>query len=123
MSAAQQLKPVPARDDSHLHTAGEFCPTCEQPIPDDRFDEIKERIETRQQEQSAAITSRLKEQFARDKTIILEQAQQETRTAIEQERQLAAEKIVLARDEGIRLRELLPADESLESVFTYLVEA
>jgi ABC-2 type transport system ATP-binding protein len=29
---------------------------------------------------------------------------------------------VLARDEGIRLRELLPADESLESVFTYLVE-
>jgi ABC-2 type transport system ATP-binding protein len=29
---------------------------------------------------------------------------------------------VLARDEGIRLQELLPADESLESVFTYLVE-
>ena len=29
---------------------------------------------------------------------------------------------VLARDEGIRLRELLPADESLESVFAYLVE-
>jgi len=29
---------------------------------------------------------------------------------------------VLTRDEGIRLRELLPADESLESVFTYLVE-
>jgi ABC-2 type transport system ATP-binding protein len=29
---------------------------------------------------------------------------------------------VLARDQGIRLRELLPADESLESVFTYLVE-
>ena len=27
----------------------------------------------------------------------------------------------LARDEGIRLRELLPADESLESVFAYLV--
>ena len=28
---------------------------------------------------------------------------------------------VLARDHGIRLRELLPADESLESVFAYLV--
>jgi ABC-2 type transport system ATP-binding protein len=28
---------------------------------------------------------------------------------------------VLARDEGIRLRELLPTDESLESVFGYLV--
>jgi ABC-2 type transport system ATP-binding protein len=32
-------------------------------------------------------------------------------------RELAA----LTRDEGIRLRELLPADESLESVFAYLV--
>ena len=28
----------------------------------------------------------------------------------------------LARNENIRLRELLPADESLESVFAYLVE-
>ena len=28
---------------------------------------------------------------------------------------------VLARDEGIRLRELLPTDESLESVFAYLI--
>ncbi len=27
----------------------------------------------------------------------------------------------LARAEGIRLRELLPADESLDSVFAYLV--
>jgi ABC-2 type transport system ATP-binding protein len=29
---------------------------------------------------------------------------------------------VLAREQEVRLRELLPADESLESVFTYLVE-
>jgi ABC-2 type transport system ATP-binding protein len=28
---------------------------------------------------------------------------------------------VLARDHDIRLREVLPADESLESVFAYLV--
>ncbi len=34
-------------------------------------------------------------------------------------RQLAA----VARDKGIRLRELLPEDESLESVFAYLVES
>ena len=27
----------------------------------------------------------------------------------------------LSRDQGITLRELLPADESLESVFTYLL--
>jgi ABC-2 type transport system ATP-binding protein len=30
---------------------------------------------------------------------------------------------VLARDQGIRLREVLPEDESLESVFAYLVES
>jgi ABC-2 type transport system ATP-binding protein len=29
----------------------------------------------------------------------------------------------LTRDRGIRLRELLPEDESLESVFTYLIDA
>jgi len=28
---------------------------------------------------------------------------------------------VLARDQDVRLREVLPADESLESVFAYLV--
>jgi ABC-2 type transport system ATP-binding protein len=27
----------------------------------------------------------------------------------------------ITRDQGIRLRELLPADESLESVFAYLI--
>jgi len=35
----------------------------------------------------------------------------------------AAEIARLTRDEGIRLRELLPADESLESVFSYLVSS
>ena len=34
-------------------------------------------------------------------------------------RELAA----LTRDQGIRLRELLPEDESLESVFAYLIDA
>ena len=28
----------------------------------------------------------------------------------------------LTRDQGIRLRELLPEDESLESVFAYLID-
>jgi ABC-2 type transport system ATP-binding protein len=30
---------------------------------------------------------------------------------------------VLARDRGVRLREVLPEDESLESVFAYLIES
>src|SRR6185503_18286103 len=115
MSSAQQLKPVPVHQEAHPHPAGEFCPTCEQAIPDDRFDEIKERIEKRQQEQSAAITLRLKEQFARDKALILEQAQQEARTAIEHERQLAAEKIVLARDEGRQAAEAAAQDQIAEA--------
>ncbi len=115
MSSAQQLKPVPVHEQSHRHTAGDFCPTCEQAIPDDRYDEIKARIEKRQQEQSTAITSRLKEQFARDKAVILEQAQQEARTAIEQERQAAAEKITLARDEGRQIAEAAAQEQIAEA--------
>ena len=38
-------------------------------------------------------------------------------------RHVHRELAVLARDPGIRLREVLPADESLESVFAYLVES
>ena len=51
----------------HIHATGESCPLCDEPIPHDRFDEIKARIETRQLARTAEITSRLQEQFAREK--------------------------------------------------------
>ena len=88
----------------HLHLADEVCPLCDQAIPRDRFDEIKDRIETRQRERSAEITSRLETQFAQDKAKALEQARQE-----------ADEKVDAARDEG-RMAAEAAAREQLAAV-------
>lgn len=50
------------------------CPTCDQPIPHDRHDEIKERIQSRERKRSDEITARLLEEHARDKDSALEEA-------------------------------------------------
>lgn len=62
---------------SHIHAKGETCPTCDQPIPLDRFDEIKEKIDTRQAALATQVTARLQEQFKREKAEALEQASRE----------------------------------------------
>lgn len=67
---------------SHIHVAGDACPVCDQPIPHDRFDEVKARIETRQSANEAAITARVQDQFA-----------QQTAEAIQQERQIASARL------------------------------
>jgi hypothetical protein len=81
---------------AHLNLAAAVCPTCEQPIPHDRLDEIKEKIETRERE----ITARLETRFEREKTEALEQAQQEAAAALGRERETAAEREAAARVEG-----------------------
>jgi hypothetical protein len=58
----------------HIHATGALCPTCDQPIPHDLFDEITARIEVRQSAHTAEVTSRLQHQFARDKADALEEA-------------------------------------------------
>ncbi len=73
----------------HLHPVGDTCPVCEQPIPHDRADEIAERLQAREQEQSAALTARLQEKFDTEKTEALERARLE-----------ADQKIVAAREEA-----------------------
>ena len=67
----------------HLHLSGESCPVCDQPIPHDRFDEIKARIEARQSAKAAAITSQLQEQFAREKADAVEFARQEAAAGLD----------------------------------------
>lgn len=59
---------------SHINTADENCPTCDQPIPHARFEEIKETIHGRQAEQATHIAARLQEQFSREKAEALEEA-------------------------------------------------
>ncbi len=85
-SVASTLRSNPIH---HLHPVGDTCPVCDQPIPHERADEIAERLQAREQEQSATITARLQETFDTEKTEALERARLE-----------AEEKIVAAREEA-----------------------
>lgn len=71
------------------------CPTCDQPIPHDRFDEIQARIQSRERLRVDEITSRLQQQHAREKE-----------AAIEAERKASESKIVEAQQAGRRAAEL-----------------
>lgn len=96
---------------SHFHAAVEACPTCDQPIPHDRFEEIKERIETRQLARSAEITALLQDQFAREKTQALNQVRQEAAAMLEREKDEAEARIIRARDEGRQAAEATAAQK------------
>lgn len=58
----------------HLHVLGDVCPLCEQPIPHDKFDEIKDRIESRERDHVNQIAQALQSQFAEEKRKLQELA-------------------------------------------------
>ncbi len=83
LSQSPALQPGPANGAmSHLHAVSEVCPTCDQLIPHDKFDEIKERIQARQSEREAQITTRLTEEFGRQKAEAVEQARKEVAATV-----------------------------------------
>lgn len=84
----------------HLHVANEACPLCDQPLPPDRLDELKEQIAARKQAQAEAITARLREQFARERTQAVDQVRQEGADLLARERQEAAQREAAARAEA-----------------------
>ncbi len=97
MAASQlpQLKSVPPTlGPSQAHDAYEVCPLCEQPIPHDRLDEINGRIETREREREETIAQRLRDDFAVEKTRLLEAAKAE-----------AADQVSKARNQATRTAE------------------
>jgi hypothetical protein len=48
----------------HRHAAGEICPYCEQPIPNDRAEEIRAKFDFKQKQDEAAREERLQQQVA-----------------------------------------------------------
>ncbi len=58
----------------HLHVLGDICPLCEQPIPHDRFEEIKGRIESRERDHVNEIARALEDRFCEEKRKLQEQA-------------------------------------------------
>ncbi|MBN8979688.1 MAG: hypothetical protein J0I29_00185, partial [Rhizobiales bacterium] len=91
---AKAVQPTP-----RMSLLADACPTCDQPIPHDRHDEIKERIQSRERERSDEIAARLKEQHARDKELALEEA-----------RKLSDAKIAEACETARRAAETLGAE-------------
>jgi hypothetical protein len=98
LSQSPAVKPGAAHSAiPRMHIVSEVCPTCEQPIPHDRFEEIKDRIEARQSGRETQITARLMEEFGRQKAEAVEQARQEVTATVaaqvasarEEERQTA----------------------------------
>jgi hypothetical protein len=84
---------------THVHEALEACPTCEQPIPKDRAEEINQRIAAHQAAQNEALTARLQQAFAREKSAAIDAVRREGTTALELERTQGAERIAAAREE------------------------
>jgi len=84
---------------THVHETLDACPTCEQPIPKDRAEEINRRIAAHQQAQNEALTNRLQQAFAREKSAAVDNVRREAATALESEKSEGAARIAAAREE------------------------
>ena len=93
-SPSPLFKSVPL-DVAHTHGDQQVCPLCEQPIPDDRLEEINARIEQQDRERETAITKKLEENFASEKARLLADAEKR-----------AAEGVTRARAEATAAAEL-----------------
>jgi len=71
---------------AHFHFSGQTCPYCDQPIPEDRLEEISGRIEARARERLAEQTERLSGQYARERV----QAEAKARAELDQFKKDAA---------------------------------
>jgi hypothetical protein len=63
-----------AQPNSKRAFLAEACPTCDQPIPHDRYEEVQEKIQARERKRSDEIASRLHEQYSRENLLALEEA-------------------------------------------------
>jgi hypothetical protein len=51
----------------HIHLKGEQCPVCDQPVPNEKAEQVRIRLEARDRELSDSVGARLKEQFAAER--------------------------------------------------------
>jgi hypothetical protein len=91
---------------AHIHATGDLCPVCDQPIPNEKADQVRARMEARERELSAAVSAQLMEQFAQERAQIeararstLLQAQKDHATALDKMRSDAEAKVAAARAE------------------------
>lgn len=73
-----------------VHPSADLCPLCDQPVPQDRAEEIAHRLDALEQKRSAEITARLTAQAAADKAAALAEAEQEAVERVAAAREVAA---------------------------------
>ena len=67
VSPSRQLSPLSS---PHLHLPGEFCPYCEQPIPNEKAEHVRARAKAKERELSEILTARLTQKFTLEKAQI-----------------------------------------------------
>ena len=103
------LQTVP---ESHIHAATETCPTCEQPIPNDKAREVRARAEVQKRRMGEAANARAeqriaaeKERIERDATAAVGELRAETEQALKKAGAEADARVQAAAAEGRKLAE------------------
>lgn len=108
----------------HAHLPDEVCPYCDQPIPNDRAEEIRARFEAKGREQLDALKAQMNEQLARDRQqienaskVAVEKIRTDSNAAIEKLRGESLAQQTAAREEGRKTAEVA-AQERIQSFET-----
>jgi len=81
----------------HFHFSGQTCPYCDQPIPEDKLEEISGRIEARARERLAEETNRLRDQYARER----QQAEANAKAELDRARREGASNLEKLKAESV----------------------
>jgi hypothetical protein len=99
-SSAPLSSSLAAINAPHMHTAQEYCPTCDQPVTGDRAAEIKERLHQREEAHEGVVTARLTALFAQEKGLAVEATKLEGAAALKQEREQNAAQTTAAQEQA-----------------------
>src|SRR5262245_41941205 len=101
------VQPALRPSQPHIHIQGALCPVCDQPIPNEKADQVQARIEARDRAAGEAATLRLREQFAAERVqmeanarAVLEKVQREGAATIGVIRKESAAAIAVVKREA-----------------------
>jgi len=99
---------------THLHRAGEFCPYCEQPIPNEKAAQVRARAKAKERELSESVMARLTQMFALEKAQMennakarVDDARNEGAAALEKVKSAIASREAVAREDGKKAAEAM----------------
>jgi hypothetical protein len=108
-----------------IHLGGEFCPYCEQPIPNEKAEQVRARTEAKERELSESVTARLTQEFALEKAqmetgakALVDQARNEGAAALEKVKSEIASREAVAREDGKKAAEAMLQERLAEHART-----